>query len=346
VLRKVHCYTSASFSYLDRVRVWGETLRRHHPDWELWLCLSDVEPEGFIFDVAAEPFDHVVRIGELGIKNLDAWMFEHDIVELCTAVKGKMLCHLLGLGAEKVIYLDPDIAVFSSLKEIEDNLDVYDVVLTPHQLDPDTEPSAIADNELASLKYGIYNLGFLAVANRSEGNRFAAWWRDRLLAYCFDDVPNGLFTDQRWCDHVPAMFERVLVQRNPGYNVASWNLSQRPITITLEGDIRVAGRPLGFFHFTKVTWVGMVMLERYSGGRAELFELIHWYKTRLANNAVNGLPRNWWAFNRYEDGVSIPKKHRTAYRSREDLRRRFPEPFASGPESLQAYFQAEEARDQ
>lgn len=329
-MSEVHCFTSASFAYLDRVRVLGETLRRHHPDWTLWLCLSDQEPPGFHFDPAREAFDHVVRVGELGIPDLPRWLFDHDIVELCTAVKGPMLCRLLDAGADKVIYLDPDIAVFDSLEEVELLLDRHDVVLTPHQVEPDSERSAILDNEIGSLKHGIYNLGFLAVSNTEEGRRFARWWRDRLLEFCFDDVPNGLFTDQRWCDHAPAFFPGVHVLRDAGYNVASWNLSRRPIRIEEDGSIRVAGRPLRFFHFTKVTWIGELMLERYAAGRIEVFELMKWYRSRLAANATVDLPPRWWVYGRYSDGTEIEREHRLLYRQRPELRERFPNPFTMG----------------
>jgi hypothetical protein len=241
-----------------------------------------------------------------------------------------MLCKLLEAGARKVVYLDPDIAVFGTLEEIDRLLDQRDVLLTPHQLEPDSERFAILDNEFASLRYGIYNLGFLAVANTNEGRRFARWWRDRLIEFCFDDIPNGLFTDQRWCDHVPSFFTGVHILRDPGYNVASWNLSRRPVSIEEDGSIRAAGRPLRFFHFTKVTWVGEMMLERYAGGRIEVFELIKWYRERLAANSVANLPNNWWAYGCYADGRPIMNEHRLIYRKRNDLRERFPDPFAVG----------------
>lgn len=334
---KTYCFTSASFSYLDRVRVLGETLRRFHPDWEFVFCLSDIEPPGFTFDLDEEPIDAVVRIGELGIPNLDSWMFEHDIVELCTAVKGKMLCRLFEQGADKVVYIDPDIAIFSDLSAIEQALDTHDVVLTPHQLKPDTDPAVIQDNEIGSLKYGIYNLGFVAVSSRPEGRRFAEWWRDRLLTFCFDDVPNGLFTDQKWCDHVPALFDNVLILRDSGYNVASWNLSQRPISIDDQGTIFAGDKKLRFFHFTKVTWAGEIMLERYCGSRIEVFELMYWYRSQLDMRAPKGLPPRWWAFDRYDSGAPIPKAHRTAYRKEQWLRARFPHPYASGPDSFEQY---------
>src|SRR5262245_15836570 len=189
----VHCFTSATFAYLDRARVLCETLRRFHPDWTLWLCLADEEPPGFDFNASGEQFDHVVRLQELDIPGLAQWVFDHDVIELCTAVKALMLCKLLAEGAEKVVYLDPDLGLFERLSPIELLLDRWNLILTPHQLEPDLDRPAILDNESCSLKHGIYNLGFLAVAATTQGRRFGHWWRERLQMSCFDDIPNGLF---------------------------------------------------------------------------------------------------------------------------------------------------------
>ena len=82
-------------------------------------------------------------------------------------------------GADKVIYLDPDIAVFHGLTGIEARLDTASIVLTPHQLGPNDTPLAIADNEMTSLKYGTYNLGFVAVRNDANGLGFAQWCHSR-----------------------------------------------------------------------------------------------------------------------------------------------------------------------
>ena len=326
---EVHCFTSATLAYLDRARVLGQTLRRHQPDWHLTLLLSDEEPPGFTLDLAHQPFDRLVRITELGIPDLRAWMFEHDVVELCTAVKGPMLLRMLDEGARKVVYLDPDMALLADMGQVGALLSRCNLVLTPHQLLPDTTPTAIRDNEIASLQHGIFNLGFLAVAGTDEGRRFAAWWRDRLLAHCFDDVPNGLFTDQRWCDHAPALFRGVHILRDPGVNVASWNLSQRPVSIDMNGGLLAAGQALRLFHFTKVNSIGEAMLDRYAGGRIEVFELMRWYRDRLAANRAEGLPEGWWAFGRYDDGTPIPRQHRRRYRDTPKLRAQFPDPFAA-----------------
>lgn len=311
---KVACFTSASYSYLDRVRTLFETVREFHPDWQNWLCLVDEEPPGFEIDFSNENFDCVVKIEELGIDECMSWAFQHDVVELCTAVKGPMLNYMLAQGIDKVIYLDPDTALFGPLTEVLSLLDVHSAVLTPHQIDPDTDRTAILDNEIGSLKYGIFNLGFVAVRNVEAGRAFARWWRDRLLQFCYDDVPAGLFTDQKWCNHAPVFFPDIAILRHRGYNVASWNLSQRPIIIKKNGEITAGGDSLKFFHFTKITHVGEIMLERYAGGHEDVFELMQWYRQRLICHAVSGIPTGWWHFGTYTDGAPISRESRLEHR--------------------------------
>jgi hypothetical protein len=94
---------------------------------------------------------------------------------------------------------------------------------------------------------GIYNLGFIALS-AEEGTRFLPWWRERLRRNCLNDPAEGLFVDQRWIDFAPALFEPAIL-KDPGYNVAYWNLPHR--VLTHDGDrILVNGRPLRFFHYS------------------------------------------------------------------------------------------------
>src|SRR5215813_7074690 len=169
------------------------------------------------------------------------------------------------------------------LKGISSALDHAAIVLTPHLTASERTRGGILDNEIGSLKHGTYNVGIIAVRGCSEGRRFAYWWRDRLMEFCRDDVPGGLFTDQRWCDLIPSFFENVCILLDPGCNVARWNLSNRPIEIGCDGTITAGGAPLRFFHFTKIDTVGLSVLEHYSLGGHEVFELVRWYKEKTHN---------------------------------------------------------------
>ena len=65
---------------------------------------------------------------------------------------------------------------------------------------------------------------------------------------CFDPAA-GMHFEQRWLDLAHSYVDRVAVVRDPGVNVAHWNLPER--VVTLEGDaIRVDGQPGRLFRFS------------------------------------------------------------------------------------------------
>jgi len=324
-MSSIHCYTSVSFSYLSRARVLAETVRKYHPDWTLWICISDREPDGFTFDIEDEHFDHVLWMEEFPIPEPESWAFKHNVVEMCTAVKGFALNRIFDAGADTVVYLDPDIALFGGLTIIS-QLDAFSILLTPHLTDPETTDASILENERSALLHGVYNLGFLVVRNPAEGRRFGRWWQDRLMLRCYEEAAFGVYTDQRWCDLVPALFDEVRVVRDPGLNVASWNLSKRTLSVDAFGRLRSNGVPLGFFHFTKIDHVGEVMIERYARDSL-VFELIKWYRAAMLSHETRGLPHRWWAFAKYSDGTAVTQDQRILYRSRPDLQVTFPNPF-------------------
>lgn len=128
------------------------------------------------------------------------------------------------------------------------------------------------------------------------------------------------------------------VVRDPGYNVASWNLSTRKVSIDRAGDIRVNGATLRFWHFTKLGPTGDVMTKRYAGDNFEVYEIWRWYKEAVAAATDPAIPERWWAHAQFDDGAPISKPQRVLYRERADLQAAFPDPFEGG---YQAWWKAE-----
>ena len=336
----IYAFSSFSYSYLNRARVLASTLKSLHPDWKLWALVTDEEPEGFTFDLEQEDFDAILTAEDLFGDELESWLFGHDIVEACTAVKGRAAARLLEFDdCEKLFFFDPDIALFNGMDEVVDLLEDYSIVLTPHQTIPEPRSNwmAIQDNEITSLHFGSFNLGFVAIANDDEGRRFAAWWDDRLRDWCYDRLDIGVFVDQKWCNLVPCFFDRVKILRDPGYNVASWNLSQRSMRYDETGTALINDRPLRFFHFTKLGAVGDVMTQRYAGGNIEIYELWWWYRQEVLAKTSPQIPAGWWAYSSFDNGLSIPKSVRELYRERLDLRQTFPRPRQAGKGSFQEW---------
>ena len=125
----------------------------------------------------------------------------------------------------------------------------------------------------------------------------------------------------------PVFFDRVGIVRDPGYNVASWNLSQRKVAIGQDGAIRVNGAPLRFWHFTKLGPTGDVMTRRYAGDSHAVYEIWRWYKERVDAARDPIIPDRYWAYEQYGDGTEIERAHRLLWRERADLRMTFPDPF-------------------
>ncbi len=167
-------------------------------------------------------------------------------------------------------------------------------------------------------------------------NEFANWWAQQLYFACYDDVPNGIFTDQKWCDLVPCLFDRVYIERNPGYNVASWNISTREIKIETDGTIRANGSPLKFFHFTKINSAGDIMIEKNARDNVEVMELWNWYRRSL-QALIFDIPKGYWHYGNFDNGKKIPKAARVLFRQLTDLFEYFANPFATGGDSYFAW---------
>lgn len=320
-------YTSITKSYLPKARVLASSLKEFHPDWKFVLLYSDDLPNGFNLD--NEPFDEILMIDDLGIPNWKSWAFGHSIVELCTAVKGTA-AELLALRNEdsKIMYLDPDIKVFNSLNGLEELLNTHDILLTPHLLDMETNDIAIQDNEISALKHGVYNLGFFAANTSGQGLEFIKWWADRLRKFCIDDIPNGLFTDQRWCDLAPAFFSNLHIVRDKGCNVATWNIAHRKLSKDNEGSFTVAGTPLRFYHFTGYdSGAGFGMLNKYASSQKIASELWEIYANNLAKFGHKDASYKSWKYAKFDNDENITLEMRRLYRLRKDVQKVFPDPY-------------------
>lgn len=338
----MYFFTSITVNYIPKARIVATTLKQCDPDAIFILALSDNLPADFNKDT--EPFDEILFTDELPIfDNPKSFFFRHNITEICTAVKPGCALHIMDkYSADKVCYLDPDIAVFSKLSEVEESLDTYSMVFTPHTTIPEEKENYIVGNEILFLKRGTNNLGFFAVKNDDEGRSFLSWWNKRVMMFCLDDDCTlkelleehsliGLFTDQKWIDLVPSFFDNYLILKHPGYNVSTWNLSHRIITKSEFGDYYVNGQPLRFFHFSGVdsgahTAVLNQLVEGYPKTALTL-ELSKWYLNQEEKCGQSTFKNMEWKYARYSNGELIPKIHRKIMLVRRDTFKYFDDPF-------------------
>jgi hypothetical protein len=327
--KEVHVFTSAAFNYLPKARMLFRSLRNFHPSWKLYLALPDELPKGF--DLSGEPFDEILPLCDLGIDNWLGWSFCHTITELATAIKPFAMRHILANSADDsiILYLDPDMEIYSGLDDILQALEEASIALTPHQVQPESSLTDIISNEITiSLKHGVYSLGFIGVSKGSVADAFTAWWCERAYFFCRDNTANGLFTDQRWIDLLPSFFPNVAIMRTPRHNVAPWNLTTRRLTVDSEGSYFVNDEPLGIYHFTGFdSGSHDRKSERLLAANPGLTPLLTSYKQRLKQDVdlIRGLPA--WSYGFFSDGTPINNDQRLIYRMRKDLQLAYSNPY-------------------
>lgn len=325
-------FTSAALNYLPKVMVLSSSIKKYHPEWSFYFIL--IEKDGTSLE-SIEGVNGVLTPSKLPIPNLRSFYFKYNLVEFATAIKPFAITYFFEtINCEAVLYFDPDIVIFSRLDDLVSHFQEASILLTPHLSRPETDLEAIVDNEICSLKHGVYNLGFIGVKNDTIGRNFVRWWGERLRYFCLAEPEKGLWVDQRWVDLVPAFFEKVKVIRDSRFNVAPWNLSQRELTGSIDSGIFVDGKPLGFYHFTGFdSGAHEAMVDKYAPQNKTLKELIGWYKgkIRLFEKAIQ------WTLdteNTFDNGIPIKRVYREIYRRRLDLQVAFPDPYVTKGKSF------------
>jgi glycosyltransferase involved in cell wall biosynthesis len=244
--KRVAIFTICSNNYMPFARVLFGSVRRHHPEAELFLCLADRTTE----TAGSEDSDWtVIEAHDLPIPDFSSFAFRYHILEFNTALKPFMFLHLLDdRGFDAAIYFDPDIELFAPLTTVLAELHAgASFFFTPHLCSPSEDRGE--PNDITIMRAGTYNLGFLGVSRNEEATRLLGWWARRLRYQCIDAQADGLFVDQKFMNLMPCFAPGAIVSRDTTLNVAYWNLQQRELGYTGRGWT-VDGAPLTFFHFS------------------------------------------------------------------------------------------------
>jgi len=219
-------FTICSKNLLAYAKTYVDSVKTHHPDSDVYIFLAD----RFLGPGTGLEQATVVTLEEHGGTYFRDMMYRYNITEFNTSIKPFCFLHLFdkyerGTG---VVYMDPDTWIHSPLAEVCDGFSKGDdCVVTPHL----TEPMGYGDlTDRGLLRYGAYNFGFVGISNSERNEEIVCWWADG--------------------DLFPSFFENTLILREPGYNVAYWNLFSRTLELDSNNQITVNKRPLRFLHFS------------------------------------------------------------------------------------------------
>jgi len=335
-------------NYLAHAFVLGESVLRYHPDATFSVFLID-DPEHTLEVNLQQHGFQAIYPEHLRVPNYRKFVFQYDVTEASTGVKPFVIQYLLETGAEKVIYLDPDILCFRRFDEVLEALDEYCIVLTPHICVP--VPDGTFPDERSHLRTGVFNLGFIALRKTESAERFAEWWATHLKTECLCEPDAGLFVDQKWVDLVPVCFDGVFILRNRAYNIAYWNLHERALeeydNILHETH---SGTKVAFIHFSGFSMEDPDCICRYPlrnpfsrhldtkratlEDRPDLVGPFRLYRQLLLASDVGDFSARSYGYAAYGNGEPISQLERSLYLASVPCRESVDDPFITGPGSF------------
>lgn len=241
-------FTLCSNNYFSQAATLAISYLRHHPDSNFIIGIVDRSDVNINYEVCDRC--NVIFAESIGISDFYLLVKKYNITELNTVVKPFFFRYLFRQGkSNKIVYLDPDIYVYSYFEEIDQLLNRFNIILTPQSVTPIDDGDSPSDIHL--LGSGIFNLGFIALSNYQYVKDFLDWWAERLIKYGYGSPSNHMFYDQLWINLVPAYYDNYYILKHLGYNTAAWNMHERNVTL-LSSDKIIINEcfQLRFWHFS------------------------------------------------------------------------------------------------
>jgi hypothetical protein len=307
-------FTICSNNYLAHAKTLGDSFLEFHPNWKFIVGLVDEFDSSFDYSPFAN-FE-IVKVADIDVPDFENIVEKYNIIELNTAVKPTFIKYIfINYNAEKLIYLDPDILVTSYFEEVITILDTKDIVITPHICSPIDD--AFAPTDYHTLRGGVYNLGFIALARYDKIKDFIKWWDERVLKYGYCNLSKNMFYDQLWINYVPAMWDNYYIMKYLGYNMANWNLHERILT-NIEKEFFCINQqyPLRFFHFSGYKYDNpssiASYLTRYNfETRPDLKHLFSLYNDLLKKNNIEYISKLKVYYRRENSNMLIPQVYKS-----------------------------------
>jgi hypothetical protein len=345
-------FTIVAKNYIGLAQILEESLKEKNPDTDFFIMVADDFSDDF--DLEKLPSNILTARKELNISSRH-WIdmsFKYDLTEFCTSIKPASFSYFMEKTKyQKIVYLDPDIYIYSSLNPIYEMLEDHSIVLTPHI-------TTIQDifqgdrSESGLMSTGVFNLGFCGIKSNPCAKKMISWWHERLLDKCYIDSHDSYFTDQKWMDFLPCYFtsNELYVSRHLGMNIAPWNYFERKVSMSEEG-LKVCNReensrkvdfPVIFVHYSGYNYTemkkGNVVQNNISNIKdyedikllTDIYAKAIYEKREIFDKYI----QDKYSFGIFENGDAIKGFHRRIYRSLVNKGLLFDNPFSIVNDSL------------
>ncbi|MEJ0106261.1 MAG: hypothetical protein WDO19_28550 [Bacteroidota bacterium] len=242
--------TIITADYFPKAVVLYKSIKTYNKEITLQVLVSDNKPITTLF--SGDEGLTIITTAELSEYPLVDSLYKKyahiNFDDFRWSMKPVFASYLLRSGYNKIIYLDCDMFFVNDYNFLLDELDNYQVLLTPHW--KNTNPLVDKKSFFSNFTHGIFPAGFFA-ANKKA---LAAldWWANACHFMMGDHPDIGIHDDQRYLDIFPVLFENTKIIRHRGCNIGAWNYEESARTL-VNGEVLINEKyPVIFIHFDEM----------------------------------------------------------------------------------------------
>lgn len=242
--------TVVASNYLPLALVLARSARNILPQSRLCILLTDVSRNRLTdFQRHFGELADFICCDDLPYDWLNTLRRQYDVLEFNSACKALALHYQLQVrGVAECYFLDPDMLVTGDFT-LPTQAQGSDLLVTQHALKPFPDDRQLPCEQEIVIA-GSINGGFIYARNSAASQPAVDWLVQHTRYNWFVAPAYGMYGDQHWLSFLPQFFAPAAgILRDPGVNIAYWNLHERPLQKTADG-YTVAGHPARLFHFS------------------------------------------------------------------------------------------------
>jgi hypothetical protein len=210
-------------SYLSRGIVLYNSLELYCNDFHLYIFAFD-DKSYEILKILDLRNATIISLNDFENEDLIRIKQTRTIAEYCwTCTASTIWYSIHKFNLDHCTYLDADMLFFASPNSIYEEIGNNSIGITSHNFSPKLKSSEV---------YGKYCVQFTYFKNDVDGLKALNWWKNSCIEWCYAEMKDGKYGDQKYLDYFLEKFHNVCVISNHGAGVAPWNISKFNIEST------------------------------------------------------------------------------------------------------------------
>ncbi len=232
-------------NYLSRGIVMYESLKKHCPDFHLYVITFDEVTYNY-FQKFPQQNLTAVSLQQFEDEKLLEIKPSRSAGEYCWSCTASTVLYAINTyKLNHCVYVDADMCFYANPQVLFDEWGSKSVLITEHRYTPEYDQSKIS---------GIYCVQFVGFKNDKDGIEAVTYWRNECIKWCYMREEDGKFGDQKYLDDWTTRFKNVHLLQHLGGGIAPWNMQQYNFTKSgskIVGKEKSSGKEFEsvFFHF-------------------------------------------------------------------------------------------------